>query len=459
MNELQISLIALAVVVVVGLGLYNWLQERKFRKQWMGSFGRTSQTLEPIPGVDDIPADEEAQAIHVAGGIERSRVNAQPISSVVPNMRNTSSEPHFHEESLADVVKSMDYPSHVESMPVSSSSIPSTSPNLMPSTGHLPEPLLGVEQAPLLAEIFAPHHVPDQSASISESHDSMGLTAATEAAVSPGLPLPPIDTVMEYGVAMYTLEPVPSAAFTALIETRGKENQTVRWLGFAANQWVDIHPWRKQSFTDIAVGMQLADRHGVLNAAFVHNILDALAPLTVQYQGVLHREPLEPALERAAQLDRFCIDVDVLIGLNIVGIDGKTFLAAAIAKLAQEAGMLLHETGVFHRYDAQQEVVYTLSNQTDLPFSAEHLEITYTHGITLLFEVPRVENGAKVFEEMAQLGAHFAQCLGGRLVDDNLRTLTSAGIANIQAQLLRIYAVMDEHDVPAGGLRAKRLFN
>ncbi len=398
MNTLQISLIILAVVVVSGLRIYHWRQERKFHKQWMTSFGRPAQSMV----VAQDPVDEEAWG--------------EPVLIESPEARLPAVEIPF---------------------------------NPLPA-----EPYLADEPPPIT--IIAQEQAPS----------SLPLTEITEIDdededLAQALPLAPLDPLLEYGIAMYTLDPITSTAFTALIESPRDGNPSIRWLGYTAEQdkWVDISPWRNQSFTDVMVVLQLADRQGAMSETFIKALINSLEQLAARFRGIVRSEELSPALQRAAQLDRFCIDVDVLIGLNIVGNDGQIFNGATINELAHKAGMTLDATGVFYRRNEHGDILYTLCNQEEIPFSLGHMDALRTHGVTLLFEVPRVDNGVAIFTEMTQLGMHMAQTLGGRLVDDNIRPLSPAGIDKIKAQLFNIYQTMETFEVPAGGQRALRLFN
>jgi hypothetical protein len=383
MNVLQISLIILAVVIVSGLRIYHWLQERKFRKQWLTSFGRPAKT---VAATQEDPVDEEAWS--------------EPVLVAPPDVALPAAEP---------------------------------------PPDHLPVTVAPQEQAP-------------SSPPPNETEDEAFIQA---------LPLAPLDPLLEYGIAMYTLDPMTSTAFTTLIESPRDGNPSVRWLGYTTQQdkWVDISPWRNQSFTDVMVIVQLADRQGAVSEPFIKNLISSLEQLATRFRGVVRAEEIGPALQRAAQLDRFCIDVDVLIGLNVVGNDGIIFNGSAIRELAHNAGMTLDATGVFYRRNEHGDILYTLCNQEEVPFSLGQMDALRTHGITLLFEVPRVENGVAVFAEMAQLGMHIAQILGGQLVDDNIRPLSPAGIDKIKMQLVRIYETMEAFEVPAGGQRALRLFH
>ena len=72
-------------------------------------------------------------------------------------------------------------------------------------------------------------------------------------------------------------------------------------------------------------------------------------------------------------------------------------------------------------------------------------------GVTLLLDVPRLDQGVKVFDQMIDAGKQLAGCLRGTLVDDNRIPVTEAGLEQIRGQLRQIYNAME-----ARGIRAER---
>ncbi len=397
MSTLQISLIVLAVLAVGGLGLHNWWQERKYRKQWASTFGRHAAEV----GGQRDPVDEESWS-------------EPALVQVVVNEAGLDSEPEPEPESESG-----------------------------------PEPKPAIDP---LYEV-ATSERPALSQSEMESH----TIAVRQAA----LPTAPFDALLEYSIAMHTLDGMPSTAFTALIENQRSENRVVRWFGFVDSQdkWGDISPWRNQIFTDAVVNIQLADRQGALTEPVLQALIESVRLLAARFHGVIDYEELAPTLARAAKLDQFCMDVDVLIGLNVVSNDGQVFNGASIDQMARAAGMTLDATGVFQRRNERGDILYTLCNHEDVPFTSEQMDTLATHGVTLLFEVPRIDNGVVVFAEMARFGQQLAQSLGGRLVDDNIRPLSGAGVEKIQTQLVHLYQRMEAFEIPAGSRRALRLFN
>ncbi len=275
------------------------------------------------------------------------------------------------------------------------------------------------------------------------------------------LPAPPIDELLEYAIHIDSAHPLPGTAFTTLIESQRGEGKHVRWLGYAESQekWVEISPWRNQAFHHAVAAVQLADRQGAVTANVLEQLCDDLQTFAAQYHGRVECDAVDAAAARAARLDRFCVDVDVLIGLNIVAPNERMFAGALIEQAANDAGMQLDGTGVYQRRNERGDILYSLCNHDDVPFIAGQMAYLTTSGVTLLFEVPRIENGVAVFADMARLALQLADRLDGQLVDDTGRILTGPGLEKIQGQLVQIYQQMEAGHVPPGGRRAQRLFN
>lgn len=311
---------------------------------------------------------------------------------------------------------------------------------------NVPEPVIQAEvETPVAAEVMEPVAV--------KVEPHMEMTAE--------LPPPPADPLLEYVITIQVADAIPSPAFATLIDSQRDTGKPVRWWGYADNMgsWVEISPWREQAFTDVAIAVQLADRAGPVTESQLFNLTHEAQQLASHFNGIASWPDIAPVLVKAAKLDQLCVDVDVLIGLNVVSIDGATFNGAQIAELAQAGGLMLDNAGVYQRRNDRGEVIYALCNHEDTPFTQDQMGSVQTHGITLLFEVPRVENGLAAFAELAQFGQQLANALGGKLVDDNIRPLSPGGIEKIQTQLVHIYQKMEAHEIPAGGRRALRLFN
>lgn len=419
MSALQISLIIMAVLLVGGLAFWNWWQERKYRKQWMSTFGRSAHVVrngtEPS---EDFLGEEE-----VVVRVTRTVTALEPIDETLTG----------HDTASSVIGKGNDEPFVTD---------PATDGALLSRDTMHHEVIEPLEIAGLDPEL--PMH---------ELHEA-GLPRGE-------LPAPPVDDLLEYVVHVETSEPVPGTAFTTLIEGQRIEGRHIRWLGYIEGQgkWTEISPWRNQSFQHAVVAVQLADRQGAVTADLLEALCHDLRVLASRFHGGIECDPADVAAARAARLDRFCVEVDVLIGLNIVAQDGCSFSGSMVDQMVTDSGLELDSTGVYQRRNERGDVLYAICNHEDTPFVRGQMANLTTSGITLLFEVPRIENGVAVFADMARLALQLADRLDGSLVDDTGRTLTSPGLEKIQGQLVQIYQQMEAGQIPPGGRRAQRLFN
>ena len=165
------------------------------------------------------------------------------------------------------------------------------------------------------------------------------------------------------------------------------------------------------------------------------------------------------ALEQAAALDKFCAEVDVVVGINVIANAGQMFHGTKIRALAEAAGLHLQSGGVFHCQDEQGGTLFSVDNQESEPFLIDRIRNITTPGITFLLDVPRVANGPRVFDKMVTMSRSFADSLDGMLADDNRVLLNDSGLDRIRAQLRAIYTAMEQRGIEAGSPLALRLFS
>ena len=235
----------------------------------------------------------------------------------------------------------------------------------------------------------------------------------------------------------------------------GRRAQVMGTVG--DGEWIPIAN-ASDGIGQIRVALQLADRRGHAT----EDDLTAFLGLVTQWaRGVgatVQAPDFKPYLETAKELDRFCADVDVVVGLNVVPASGEAFSGTKLHKCAEAAGFRL-ENGTFRLEDAEGNRLFSLESQGGEPFDLDRLETAVISGVTLLLDVPRLGHGVKVFDRMIDAGAQLAGALGGTLVDDNDTPVTEPGLEQIRAQLRGIYAAMEAKGIRAGSRVALRLFS
>jgi len=234
----------------------------------------------------------------------------------------------------------------------------------------------------------------------------------------------------------------------------------VYWFGFndAENVWQPIGPDRTGACHWFCAALQLVNRQGSIGetdfmrfSGGVQRVADALMSLPPALP------PRGETLRNATELDRFCADVDVQIGINVVSRDGQ-FEGRAIHAVAEKHGLRLGSDGAYHMVDGEHSV-FTVANLESGRFSPESLKGLVTRGLTLVIDVPRVSNGGAAFDRMMKMATTLAGELGGDVVDDNRAPFGVEAAAIIRSQIGQFQIRMADHDIPAGSPLALRLFS
>ena len=266
-----------------------------------------------------------------------------------------------------------------------------------------------------------------------------------------------LDSATEYLARLKFARP-QLGNFAALLGVLRRIGKPVRAFGLKADgAWEPLSGHPRNVYGQVEFGLQLADRGGALTPDQLDAFCRALYEFAAEEGGAVSCPDKETALELAQELDLFCMEVDVLIGLNVSSAESRPFTSEAMHSLAQEARLSLEADGLFHARDDFGHGLFTLANQEDEPFPRDGRGLT-THGITLLFDVPRVADGLNVFDRMTRLGFDLAWRLEGRLVDDGGRPVSEDSLTRDRTRLAHYYARMEERGIPAGGERALRLF-
>lgn len=397
MNELQVSLLAIGVVVIFAVLAFNRWQERKYRRQSEQRFASQH---------DDV-------LLHPEPAQER----VEPMLDAM----------HQDDIEVPDKFEDAYMP---ESQPVWDSSVAEESEE--------------AEALPLAAEPAwnETEAVPFAAAPVAES------------ALAP-------DAETEYVASLSASEPIAAHALVLVLQQLKPIGKAVRWLGQRQHHtnWEAITQAAPGTeFVKLAACLQLADRNGPVSSEDLDAFCNMAQTVAANLYAVIECPDKPAAMAVATELDQFCADVDVLIGFNIISKDGSPFAGTKLRGLAESAGMKLMPDGSFHFLNDNGAQLFSLGNLESTLFSADAMKHLTTHGVTFLFDVPKAVGGVQAFNQMLLAARQFVGPLGALMVDDNRRELTDAGIDKIRQQLAAIYAKMEQRSIPPGSPRSKRLF-
>lgn len=271
-----------------------------------------------------------------------------------------------------------------------------------------------------------------------------------------------IDPVIDYVVEVNT-QPAADAAdlHEELLVLATGWDKLVQVSGYdpGTGEWREAGVGGGMTFSQMRFALQMSNRAGCVAQSQLSAFRDAVLRWCERNHGVAKCLDVPEAHAMAAQLDRFCADVDIAIGINVITRDGNPFSGTKIRALAESAGLKLEANGVFCSRGEHGDLRFTLDNHEPMPFVPEQMKTLFTTGVTFLLDVPRVAGALHVFDAMLSTARNCAAALNGRLVDDNRAALSDAAIAKIREQLENILSRMETGQIAAGGARALRLFS
>jgi hypothetical protein len=236
-------------------------------------------------------------------------------------------------------------------------------------------------------------------------------------------------------------------------------SKALRWVGVDdQGQWTLIGARSVAAYRHLRAALLLADRQGALGEAELETFCQGIAAVAERLGGTAVLPDRAEVLARARALDEVCARLDIQIAVHVVHRDGQALSAARVGELAAAAGLRLGEDGLFHAADAAGAGLFSLSGLGSAPFAAASLPTMAVHGITFWLDVPRVAEGAAVFERMIASVRSIAAGLDGVLVDDQRSPLSDAMLVDIRAKIDEIQQNLAAQGIPAGGTRAQRLF-
>jgi hypothetical protein len=243
-----------------------------------------------------------------------------------------------------------------------------------------------------------------------------------------------------------------------------KLDKPLQWLGYTEHdgggRWHALLPQENGVVLQVAAALQLADRRGALREATLAIFLDGMHKLAQRFAGLVELPEPGPVLAAARELDAFCADVDMQLSLHVIPRPGSIaeMVGARLVPALDVCG--LQRAGErFVATDGEGAEAFSLTCLTAGGAVADRLENQALVDLTFSIDVPRVADGAAAFERMLASARQCADALGGQLADPQRKPLADATSAAIRARIVDLQAGMARVGIPAGGVRALRLFS
>ncbi len=270
-----------------------------------------------------------------------------------------------------------------------------------------------------------------------------------------------LNEATDYVATFLLRAPLTSEVLAPLWERRFDFGKNIHACGLnnASGLWERLIPESGQSYRAFRLGLQLVDRSGAVSDLRLKSFRDLLAEIAADLQVEAKLPPLDDVLKGAQQLDRFCADVDQMIGINLLASGERKLFGTEVANAAERLGMRLQADGTFHLIDERGATLCSLSASDGLPFQHHTLNQVRVDSLTLLLDIPRVTEPARRFDEMVALARELEKMLRLTMTDDQRVALSDGAIAQIRAQVAATEQLMLAGHITPGSAQALRLFS
>lgn len=250
------------------------------------------------------------------------------------------------------------------------------------------------------------------------------------------------------------------AALAALPSTRrvGTKPFHVEGCSEDTGEWEPLLPGRR--YSAFQAGVQLANRVGPLNEIEFSEFVVK----TQAFADALGASPsLSDMLEevaRARELDQFASAHDAQLSLALVA-RGAAWSPGFVHQHAARLGFV---AGVIPGRMVLPSVSPGLPPLLSLTFDtqaamAEDPALSAVRECTLSLDVPQVPASEQPFERLQQAAQLLAEQMDGVITDGSGQLLGSEVMQQIAQDLEQLYAALDNRQLAAGSLQARRLFS
>lgn len=475
MSDLQIVLIVIGGIIIAGVLIFNWWQERKFHQQVEKNFSAfdTDSVIDaPTANTDDL------------------RANLDKFDD-----QNFSINEHDFNEDLRSENLQAETPSNE-------------------NLAHSTEPVINFDNAvieiPEPAETISPQlTIPDEAPKSSKHNDIKAIiedafrqdSASKETQVSSILATPEAEQAVASEATFEKPQSetpnIPDALHSqvdlvALLYLQGAASVTDvlnalkdGFEGYDKPTFVHVQTetgwlfltdiaskaeYANQAISKISCSIQLADRAGPITRGVLNRFQLAVESMGLDMNAHVEWQSTSDALTDANALDAFCIAVDKTMGFHLLHGDNGAFTGTKLRGLAEAQGLELAADGSFKYYDAVVKNTppasitstipsFVMFNRDHNPFSAEMLRTSVVKSITFQLDIPHVTNCIEAFNQMVLVAKQMETGLNAQLVDDNNRALSDVQIEKIRHQLKIIQATMLTKGITPGSDCAHRLFS
>jgi len=283
------------------------------------------------------------------------------------------------------------------------------------------------------------------------------VAAPAEAAPARGA----LDALIDAIVPIGAEHPVSGdAALAALPPTRraGSKPFAIEGLNEATGQWEK--PQGGQRYHSFQAGVQLANRLGALNEIEFSEFVAKVQAFADAINAAPEFPDMRHEVARARELDQFASSHDAQLSFVLRARQAAWspgYVQQSAAPLGFVAGTMPGRL-VLPAPEPGLPPLLTLSYDAQAAMSDEP-ERSALREVGLSVDVPQVARAEQPFVRLREVAAQLGQAMDGVLCDQNGQMLPAMAMDPIAADLEQLYDQLDERELSAGSVLARRLFS
>jgi hypothetical protein len=238
----------------------------------------------------------------------------------------------------------------------------------------------------------------------------------------------------------------------------GSKPFLIEGLNAETGEWEP--PLAGQHYGEVQAGVQLANRGGALNEIEYSEFVQAVQPFCESVGAMADFPDMLEVVARARELDTFAGQHDAQLAVHLHARSSPW----SVSYIQQHAGRHGFVPGmvpgrlVLPSTEEGAPPVLTLSFDSLIALD-ENPNQAVVRDVTLSFDVPQTDPQAEPFVSWQASAQALSLGMDAAIIDDNGQPLSPPGFAVIGSELGQLYQALEERDLAAGSMAARRLFS
>ncbi len=296
------------------------------------------------------------------------------------------------------------------------------------------------------------------------AYGTLGLDANNQGAISgvkSARPMLLMDALIDVLTLIELEGPVSGeAALQAFPQSRrvGTKIFAVEGLNAESGEWEQLR--NGQRYSAFQSGVQLANRGGPLNEIEFSEFVMKTQSFADHFNATPEFPDMIEVISRARELDHFATQHDAQLSFTLKAQDSAWspgYVHQHAAHLGFIAGSIAGRM-VIPSDTAGNPHLLSLSYDSRAALADDPTLAAITE-ISLLLDVTHVPRNQAPFPLMCQLAQQLASEMDGLITDDNGQPLNDSSMQIINRDLEQLYTALEQRDLAAGSVQARRLFS